>query len=411
MPRGLWIVSGASGLILLSLAGCQPAGGTKTASAKGAVPAKITGAPKEAELATVTLTPEAETRLGVVTVAIERKPAPKTATYAGEVMIPPGRLTAVTSPFVGMIKAPPGGALPDPGVLVKEGQPICVLVPILSPEARATMEPLLTESEGQVKQAKEQLQIAKVTLDRQKSLVQQKVGNPAAVDDAKAQYDLMQTNLRVAELRRETLSKVAADAKSGTMNVQAIAAPASGVLQNMHAQAGQVVGAGAALFEIASLDPLWIKVSVYVGDRAKLSTDQPAEIGGLADAPGAPGARPGKPVAAPPSADPLAATVHVFYQVDNKDGAFRPGERVGVILPMKGESTSLVAPRAALLRDIYGGVWVYEKIGDHAFARRRVQVDRVIGEIAVLATGPAVGAKVVTDGAAEIFGTEFGNTK
>ena len=409
MPKVICFVAGALGV--LGLAGCQPAGGTKAAPAKGAVPAKITGAPKEAELATVTLTPEAETRLGVVTVAIERKPAPKTETYAGEVMIPPGRLTAVTSPFVGMIKAPAGGVLPLPGVEVKEGQPVCVLIPILSPEAQATMAPLLIEADGQVKQATEQLKNAKVNLDLAQSLVDQKLGGTAAVINAKSQYDLMQTSLRVAEARKEILTKVAADAKSGMMNVQPIAAPASGVLMNMHAQAGQVVGAGAPLFEVAAHDPLWVKVAVFVGDKSKLATDKPAEIGGLADAPGAPGARPGKPVHAPPAADPLAATLHVFYEIDNKDGAFRPGERVGVILPMKGESTSLVAPRASLLRDIHGGTWVYEKIGDHSYARRRVQVNRVIGEIAVLATGPAVGAKVVTDGAAEIFGTEFGNTK
>lgn len=403
------MVTGALGVC--GLAGCQPSGGSKAAAAKAAPPFTLKGTPKEAELATVTLTPEAEGRLGVVTVAVERKPAPKTATYAGEVMIPPGRLTAVTSPFVGMIKAPAGGALPIPGVEVKEGQPVCVLVPILSPEARATMAPLLIEAEGQVKQATEQLKNAKVNLDRAENLESQKLGGHAAVVDAKALYDLAQTNLRVAESRKETLAKVSADAASGTMNVQVIPAPASGVLQNMHAQAGQVVGAGAPLFEVAGLDPLWVKVSVYVGERAKLAADKPAEISGLADAPGAPGARPGKPATAPPSADPLAATVHLYYEVDNKDGAYRPGERVGVILPLKGETTSLVVPRAALERDIHGGVWVYEKVADHSYSRRRVQVDRVVGDLAVLASGPAVGAKVVTDGAAEIFGTEFGNTK
>ena len=409
LPRSIVLMAGVLGVF--GLAGCLPPSGAAKPAAKAAPPFILKGAPKEAELATVTLTPEAAGRLGVVTVAVERKPAPKTSTYAGEVMIPPGRLTAVTSPFVGMIKAPAGGALPIPGVDLKEGQPVCVLVPILSPEARAQMAPLLIESEGQVKQAKEQLQIAKTRLDREESLLAQKVGNPAAVVDMKALYESAQTNLRVAESRRDTLAKVAADAGKGMMNVQAISSPASGVLQNMHAQAGQVVGAGAPLFEVAGLDPLWVKVPVYVGDRAKLAVDQPAEINGLADAPGAPGSRPGKPVKAPPAADPLARTVHVFYQIDNKDAAYRPGESVGVILPMKGEATSLVAPRASLLRDIYGGTWVYEKIADHTYTRRRVQVDRVVGDVAVLATGPAVGAKVVTDGAAEIFGTEFGNTK
>jgi multidrug efflux pump subunit AcrA (membrane-fusion protein) len=180
-------------------------------------------------------------------------------------------------------------------------------------------------------------------------------------------------------------------------------------VQNVHVSPGQKVGPNAALFEVAGLDPVWVKVPVFVGDLKQLAADKDATIGGLADAPGAPGERPGKPVVAPPAGDPLAATVHVFYSVANNDGLFHPGERVGVTLPLRGESESLTVPRNSLLRDIYGGAWVYEKVGDHVYRRQRVLVDRVVGDLAVLVNGPKVGAAVVTDGAAELFGTEFGS--
>ena len=49
-------------------------------------------------------------------------------------------------------------------------------------------------------------------------------------------------------------------------------------------------------------------------------------------------------------------------------------------------------------------------LGDNR-VRRRVQVSRVAGDQAVLATGPAVGSKIVTVGAAELFGTEVGFSK
>ena len=136
--------------LLLTLAGCQPSGGAHhPADGKPTPPAKVEGAPKEADLATVTLTADAETRLGLVTVGVVRKPVPRTATYAGEVTVPSGRLTAVTSPFVGTLKAPEGAAAtPAPGAAVKRGQPVFVLVLMLSPESQATMAPLLIESEG-----------------------------------------------------------------------------------------------------------------------------------------------------------------------------------------------------------------------------------------------------------------------
>jgi len=88
--------------------------------------------------------------------------------------------------------------------------------------------------------------------------------------------------------------------------------------------------------------------------------------------------------------------------------AARAGERVAVeILLRDSASEHLVVPFNAVLHDIYGGQWVYEAIAPHTYTRRRVQVSRLAGGDAVLASGPAVGSKVVTDGSAELFGTEF----
>ena len=172
--------------------------GVAAAAPKPAPPAKVTAPVKEADLATVVLAPEAETRLGIATVAVERKAVPRAVSYGGEVMIPTGRLISVTSPFLGTLKPPEGGAVPQPGTPVKAGQPIFVLIPILSPGERATMAPLLIEAEKQVKQATEQLKIAKINLDRAENLVRDRLGGNAALVDAKAQYDLAKTNLDAA---------------------------------------------------------------------------------------------------------------------------------------------------------------------------------------------------------------------
>ena len=65
-------------------------------------------------------------------------------------------------------------------------------------------------------------------------------------------------------------------------------------------------------------------------------------------------------------------------------------------------------PFTSVLYDIHGGAWVYEQQEPLVFARRRVAVEYVDGTNAILATGPEPGRSVVTDGAAELFGTEFG---
>ena len=399
----------------LTGAGCQPSTpGPAATTTKPPTPSKVENAIKEADLAKVTLTPEAETRLGVATAPVERKAVPRTVLYAGEAVVPPGRLIAVTAPFVGTVKAVSGSeGLPSPGTQVKAGQPVCVLVPLLSPEARATLAPLLMEAEGQVKQTTDQLNIAKVALDRAEKRARDGLGGSAARVDARAQYDLATTNLKNAQARRSTIETVANEAGTGERSVRTITAPSSGTVQNLHATPGQAVAPGAALFEVVSLDPLWVKVAVYVGEAARVAPDRPATVGGLSDFDnaGGPSPREAKPVAAPPSGDALAATVHLYYEVANKDGAIRPGERVGVTLPLTGAAEALTAPRASVIRDIHGGAWVYEKVGDHAYSRRRVLVDRVVGNVAVLASGPKPGALVVTDGAAEIYGAEFGGGK
>ncbi len=149
---------------------------------------------------------------------------------------------------------------------------------------------------------------------------------------------------------------------------------------------------------------------VNIGPTATLSKADPATAGLLSAPPGA-NVRPARPVTAPPSGDPLAATVNLFYEVDNQGRMFRPGQRVGVALPLKGDEESLAVPRSALIRDAQGGTWVYEEIAANTYTRRRVSVNRVVGDIAALTGGLKPAAKIVSQAAAELYGAEFGGQK
>ena len=89
----------------------------------------------------------------------------------------------------------------------------------------------------------------------------------------------------------------------------------------------------------------------------------------------------------------------------------RPGQRIGVELPLRGATEALVVPYASVLFDIYGGAWVYVVSGERQYTRHRIAIRWVEGEQAILASGPDVGSQVVVAGAAELFGTEFGAGK
>jgi hypothetical protein len=152
-------------------------------------------------------------------------------------------------------------------------------------------------------------------------------------------------------------------------------------------------------------------VPVYAGEAARFARGE-ATVHGLG---GTSGGALGGPVlraqrvAAPPSADATAASVDLFYEVRGGTASLRPGERVGVTIPLTGVGERrLVVPLAAVVRDLSGGSWVYERTDSVTFVRRRVEVAQVVGPNAVLAAGPKPGTVVVTAGAAELFGTEFG---
>ena len=77
-------------------------------------------------------------------------------------------------------------------------------------------------------------------------------------------------------------------------------------------------------------------------------------------------------------------------------------------MELSGAAEALRIPWSAVVQDVSGGSWVYVETARATFVRTRVAVERVDGDMAVLAHGPAIGTAVVVAGAAELFGTEFG---
>jgi RND family efflux transporter MFP subunit len=376
---------------------------------KPSSPAVVSKVLKEEEINTLTLTPEAEERLGIRTVLAEHKPVRRIRTYGGEVTIPAGHTIPVAAPLGGTLKAPPGG-VPPPGRPVRKGQPIVVLLPLLSPEAQTTLVSASVEADGQLNNARTQLEAARIALDRAKRLLKDQAGSKKNVDDCQAQCDLAQKTLDAALARRDLLSRVAAEAERGTANPIALSAPEHGLLRTVSALPGQNVPAGAALFEVVDVDKVWIRVPVYVGDLPSIAGDAEAMVGDLAMRPGG-AQRSARPVVAPPSANPLAATADIYYELDNRQAGLAPGQRVGVALPIKGEDKGLTVPWSAVVIDIHGGTWVYEQMAPHVFLRRRTTIRYVVGDQAIVASGLKPGVPVVVSGAAELFGTEVGFSK
>ncbi len=298
-------------------------------------PSKAEAVVHETDLLRLTLTPEAQQRLGIHTVTVADGRSAATRSVGGELVVP----------GLGPSGVPTGSA--------------SNLAQIATAQAAA---------EGEVARTSAQLRLAIIARDRAAALVREEAGSVRARDEAEAALAAARAAASVAKEQRLQLGPAVA------------------------AMTGQAI--------------LWVRVPVFGSDVRAIARAGPAMVRPLGD-PAAP-PQSARPVSAPPSANAVAGTVDLFYALDNRARAWRVGQRVAVALPMGGATQGLAVPTAAIVRDINGGEWVYRKTGDNSYLRQRIEVASVSGNTALLSRGLERGAEIVTDGAAELFGTEFG---
>ncbi len=303
-------------------------------------PATVSGHVAEADLQTIKLTPDADRRLGIETVAIERRPMPRSRLYGGEIVLPP--------------RAP--------------GAEVGVAYPVGTPASAYQFADARIAAEARERQAVARTEGARVALERAERMLMDESGSQRAVEEAR-------TALAVAE----------ADHGAATAQIELLRR------STRNAVPGKV----------------WVRTAVFGSDLAGLNVTGSARVGALGEADPA-RYRTATPVRAPHSADPVAGTTDLYFELASDAGALLPGQRVSVLVPLTGAADTLTVPWAAVVHDINGGAWVYERVGERTYSRRPIQVRFVNDGIAALQSGPAVGALVVTAGAAELFGTEFG---
>ena len=67
-----------------------------------------------------------------------------------------------------------------------------------------------------------------------------------------------------------------------------------------------------------------------------------------------------------------------------------------------------VIPYSGLIYDLNGETWTYTSPEPLVYIRERIEVDHIADGRVFMIRGPTVGTPVVTAGAAELFGIEFG---
>ncbi|OYZ15817.1 MAG: hypothetical protein B7Y35_07095 [Sphingomonadales bacterium 28-64-96] len=241
-------------------------------------------------------------------------------------------------------------------------------LPVAAGSDLAALAGLQARADADVSRSMADLKLAQANLNRAASLVEAEAGSIRARDEATQQVAAARAAMAAATGQRRALGQAVAGLGDG--------------------------------------GTLWVRAQVPGADLGRINRAAAVQIrpvGGTASIMA-------RPVRGPATATPGAASVDLYYAPAGRAN-FRVGERVLVDLADRSAvaaATALDVPASAILTDINGGEWVYVETAARTYERRRVEVARITGGRAVLARGLEAGAKVVTAGAAELFGTEFG---
>jgi hypothetical protein len=153
---------------------------------------------------------------------------------------------------------------------------------------------------------------------------------------------------------------------------------------------------------------VWVRVALSQAEWDRLAKDKPARLLALSTREKLAKEVLAKPSGMAPLEDTKRSMLSLYYMVPGKDHGLTLNQRMRVELQLEGSSAKQkVVPYGAVLYDAKGAAWVYVNPKPLTFERQRIQVERVVGDLAVLSEGPPVGTSVVSVGAALLYGAEI----
>jgi cobalt-zinc-cadmium efflux system membrane fusion protein len=362
-------VAGAAVLAALLMAGCSPK-------------SDATNAPQGKN---VSLTQEQRRKIRVHTVAAGQ--FRRTVDSTGIVDFDNDQATIVLAPFSG----PVSRLLVSPGDKVKKGDSLAAVV---SPDF-ATAVSAYRKAVVSARNARRLADMDKDLLAHQGVSAREEEQAQTDATSAEADSDSALQSLKSMGVD----AQVIADTMDGkpTARVEGlIRSPLTGTVVERPITPGELLQAGTTnCFTIADLSRVWViahifnsdLASVHVGDVAEVSTGLASRnLFGTVDN-----------IAA--EVDPATRSVAVRVAVDNPGDFLKRQMYVQVHIRDRQETSALLVPVSAILRDEENLPFVYVAQPDGSFARQRVTLGYRSGDQYDVAGGLKSGQQVVVDGA------------
>jgi membrane fusion protein, heavy metal efflux system len=174
-----------------------------------------------------------------------------------------------------------------------------------------------------------------------------------------------------------------------------IRSPIDGTVVEKLITPGQLLEAGATpCFTVADLSTVWVMAHVFDTDLPSVSVGDPAEV-----ATGVTEERfPGKVDYVAAMVDPATRATAVRIVARNHRDILKKDLYVRVSIQSRQDSTGLLAPVSAILRDDQNLPFVFVDDGNGGFGRRPVELGARVGDRQEILSGLEAGDRVVVEG-------------
>jgi membrane fusion protein, heavy metal efflux system len=174
-----------------------------------------------------------------------------------------------------------------------------------------------------------------------------------------------------------------------------IRAPLTGTVVEKLITPGQLLQAGTTpCFTVADLSQVWVAADIFESQLSAVAVGDTAEVITSAS----PDSFPGTVDNIAAILDPTTRSIGVRVVAKNPGEVLKKQMYVRVLIHSSRESTGLLAPVAAILRDDQNLPFVYMALADGNFERRHVTLGSRVGDAYEISTGLKDGEQLVADG-------------
>ncbi len=316
---------------------------------------------------------------------------PKRLKALGRVSIPPMMKAEVHSPFDGILVIDADFISPIPGQKVKKNELIASVEQVIAAPESLGILTELAQTESEWKQAKAEMSLKKLDLDRVRKLGDAASGKRLA--QAAVEFTVAKERVEGLELSLNQIRQLQLSGGKNPRIVQ-IRAPIAGIINSSHVTLGEFVEMQKMLFEITDNSTVYVEAEIYEMDLGQVEQTSHAQIISQAY----PEIRfDGSLKFVSQKMDPATRTIKAVFEVENPEGRLRENMFVDVYMETRQEESGTVLSKSALVNQ-GGKTVVYVKTAAESFVARGVKIIGTWGDQVMLSEGVESGEIVVIQG-------------